>query len=223
MRPDPLDHPAEVPPGYPREFERKLRLSDGRTVSIRPIVPEDRERLAHAIRTADPDTIRRRFLGTPPLITPALLTRLCTVDYRKRFALVAAVPRTGEGAAIARYEATVDGIADVAVAVDPAWRRVGLATALVEMLAEAAVDSGIHAFSAYYLTENRPVTALLHLIDGGGRQTIEDGCAETVVTLDRAAVKAAIRRLTQGEGPPAARPPHHGTSASARSGSRSRH
>jgi RimJ/RimL family protein N-acetyltransferase len=206
MRPDLLDHPAEVPEGYPRAFERELRLSDGRTVSIRPIVPEDRERLAEAIRTADPETMHRRFLGTPPHVTPALLTRLCTVDYRKRFALVAADQRTGEGAAIARYETTVDGIADVAVAVDPAWRRVGLATALVEMLAEAAVDSGIHAFSAYYLAENRPVTALLHLVGSGARQTIEDGCAETVVTLDRAAVKAAIRRLTQGDEPPAGAP-----------------
>jgi RimJ/RimL family protein N-acetyltransferase len=199
---DRLCHPGEVPPGYPRGFEREVRLADGRTVAIRPIVPADRERLAYAIRTADPETMRRRFLGAPPRVTPALLTYLCTVDYRKRFALVAADPHTGSGAAVARYETTVDDVADVAVAVDPAWRREGLATAMVEMLAEAAVDRGIHAFNAYYLAENQPVAALLHLVGPGKRQTIEDGCAETVVTLDRAAVKAAIRRLTQGDGPP---------------------
>jgi GNAT superfamily N-acetyltransferase len=206
MRPDLLHHPAAAPPGYPRDFERELRLSDGRTVSIRPIVPADQVRLTHAIRTADPDTVHRRFLGAPPHITAALLTHLCTVDYRNRFALVAADPQTDAGAAIARYEATEDGIADVAVAVDPAWRRIGLARALIEMLAEAALDRGIHTFSAYYMAQNRPVTALLDLA-GNERQTTQEGYGEAFVALDRSAVKAAIRHLTQGAGPaPAARP-----------------
>ena len=88
-----MRHP-EVPPGYPRELERELRLSDGRAIVIRPIVPGDGAQLSHAIRTADPDTVYRRFLGAPPRITAALLAHLCTVDYRKRFALVASDPRT---------------------------------------------------------------------------------------------------------------------------------
>jgi RimJ/RimL family protein N-acetyltransferase len=180
----PNQHPVRVPPGYPREYERVLRLSDGRTASIRPIVPEDRDQLEHAIRTADPDTMHRRFLGSPPRITPALLTRLCTVDYRKRFALVAVDPRTGDGIAVARYEMTDPSTAEVAIAVDPGWRRVGLATALIEMLAEAALDRGIHTFSAYYLAENRPVTALLHLAGSERRQTIREGFAEAAVALD---------------------------------------
>lgn len=187
--------PAEVPPGYPREFERELRLSDGRAVLIRPIVPGDGEQLAHAIRTADPDTVYRRFLGSPPRITPALLEHLCTVDYRRRFALVAAGPWTGVGVGIARYETTTAGAAEIAVAVDPAWRRAGLATVLVELLAEAALSRGIHTFSAYYLAENRPVSALLGLA-GGGRQSIHAGFAEVAVALDRASVTAAIQRLS---------------------------
>jgi RimJ/RimL family protein N-acetyltransferase len=195
----PLDpHPAAVPPGYPREYERELRLPDGRRAMIRPIVPEDRDHLAHAIRTADPETLYSRFLDPRPHITPALLTRLSTVDYRKRLALVAADARTGAGVAIARYEETSDGTADVAVAVDPAWRRVGLATALVEMLAEAALDRGIHTFSAYYLAENRPVTALLDLVGRGRRQSIRQGFAEAAVALNRADVAAAVEQLRPG-------------------------
>jgi GNAT superfamily N-acetyltransferase len=168
---------------------------------IRPIVPEDRERLAHAIRTADPDTVYRRFLGSPPHITPALLTHLCTVDYQKRFALIATDPLTGAGTAIARYEPMAEGIAEVAVAVDPAWRRVGLATALIEMLAEAALDRGIHTFSAYYLAENLPVSALFTFAGGDGKQTIKQGFAEAAVALDRIRVKDAIRRLGQTSAP----------------------
>jgi RimJ/RimL family protein N-acetyltransferase len=187
--------PAEVPPGYPREYERRLRLRDGRTVAIRPLIPADAPLLAEAIRTADPDTLRRRFLGGPPHLTPALLTRLTTLDYERRFALAAADERTGRGVAIARYEAVGDGVADIAVAVDPGWRRIGLATALVELLAQAALGRGIHEFSAYYLAENRPVAALLTLTGGAGRQLIHQGIGEVIVALDREKVDAAVRTL----------------------------
>jgi len=189
-------HPVDVPQGYPREYARELRLSDGRRVLIRPIVPGDSVELGTAIRTADPDTVRRRFLGGPPHVTPDLLAHLCTVDYRRRFALVATDPRTGHGIAVARYEATEDDVADVAdvaVAVDPAWRGLGLATALVETLAEIALDRGIHTFSAYYLAANRPVAALLGHLGAGGRQIIRDGFAEAAVALDDTVAEAADR------------------------------
>jgi RimJ/RimL family protein N-acetyltransferase len=187
--------PVQVPSGYPRDYECRLRLRDGRRVAIRPLIPADAPLLAEAIATADPDTLRRRFLGGPPHVTPALLARLTTLDYDRRFALAAADERTGRGVAIARYEAIGDTVADIAIAVDPAWRRLGLATALVELLAQAALDHGIHEFSACYLAQNRPVAALLALGDGTGRQQIHAGISEVVVALDRAKVDAAVRTL----------------------------
>lgn len=190
-------HPANVPAGYPRDFERELGLRDGRQVFVRPILPTDRQALAEAIRTADADTLRRRFLGAPPRVTPQLLTRLTTVDYVHRFALVAGDPYTGSGVAIARYEPLAGELAEVAVAVDPAWRRVGLGTALVEMLADAAIDRGVHAFTATYLAENRAVAALVALAGEAGQRLIRQGIAEVAVALDRDQVAAAIRDLDQ--------------------------
>jgi GNAT superfamily N-acetyltransferase len=187
--------PATVPPGYPRDYERRLRLRDGRTVAVRPVVPDDAAALAEAIRSADPESLRRRFLGGTPHVTPQLLARLTTLDYVRRFALVAADQGTGRGVAIARYEAINDWMADIAVAVDPDWRRVGLASALVELLARAALDRGITEFAAIYLAENRPVAALLGLGGGAGRQLIHEGFAEVVVALDRERVDAAISTL----------------------------
>ncbi len=176
-----------LPPGYPREFEREVRLRDGRVVAVRPVLPSDAPALAEAVARADADTLRRRFLGVPPHLTPRLLTWLTTVDYLRRFALVAGDPRTGRGVAIARYESVLatDGAADVAVVVDPAWRRVGLATALVEMLAEAGAARGIRYFDALYLAENRPVAALLDHVAGGSRRIIRQGVAECAVAIDR--------------------------------------
>ena len=176
---------AGVPPGYPREYQRELALRDGRPVLIRPILPGDAAELADAIETADADTLHSRFLGGAPRVTQALLAHLTVVDYVNRFALVAIDVATGRGVAIARYEPTGDGVAEVAVVVRPEWRRVGLATALVLLLAQAAVERGFHTFSAAYLAENRPVAALVEDADGLGRQVIRQGIAEFSLALGR--------------------------------------
>ena len=191
-------HPTVVPPGYPREYERRLMLRDGRSVWVRPIIPADAPHLADAIMSANADTLRGRFLGGAPRVTPALLTHWTALDYVRRFALGAADPVTSRGIAVARYEPLDEGVAEIAVVVDPAWRRLVLATALIELLAEAALERGIHAFAATYLAENRPVAALLDLAGAAGRQRIRQGIAEVMVELDRERIGDAVRGLEDG-------------------------
>lgn len=58
----------------------------------------------------------------------------------------------------------------------PRWRRIGLATALVQLLARRALECGITDFSALFLANNRPVTALAH--DSHARVVIADGRAQ---------------------------------------------
>ena len=152
---------------------------------IRPILPSDAPELAEAIRTADPDTLRRRFLGGPPRMSAALLEHLTVVDYVHRFALVASDPVTGRGVAIARYEPAGPGTAEIAVAVSPAWRCAGLATVLLLLLAKAAAERGIHTFTASYLAGNRPIAALVEQAGGLGTQVIKQGIAEFSVALDQ--------------------------------------
>jgi RimJ/RimL family protein N-acetyltransferase len=116
--------------------------------------------LAEAIESADADTIRRRFFGGHPQVTPELIDYLTTVDYTSRFALVAVEPASQRGVAIARYEpAEQDGTADVAIAVTPGWRDVGLATELLRLLARAASERGTHTFTGMYLAGNQAAPA----------------------------------------------------------------
>lgn len=166
------DRPAGYPPGYDEE----LVLTDGRRVSVRPIVPGDAAELGEAIRHGDPQTVRSRFLGAAPPVRPALLRGLTELDYVHRFALVGFAE--GRGVAIARYIALDDPPteAEIAIVVDPRWRRVGLATQLIQRLGRRAVECGITSFTALYWSHNRPVAELAH--DGHARVSIADGVAE---------------------------------------------
>jgi RimJ/RimL family protein N-acetyltransferase len=175
---------TDLPAGYPEEYQQMVTLRDGRSVLIRPIQPSDAPALAEAIRSADADTIRLRYLGGHPQVTPGLLNFLTNVDYTSRFALVAVEPTSRRGIAIARYEpAEQDGTADVAIAVTPGWRDAGLATELLRMLAQAASERGVHTFTGTYLAENRPVTALINTPDAITDQVTAHGIIEFSVAL----------------------------------------
>ena len=178
-------HPAQdLPSAYPSSYETVITLADGRQVQIRPILPSDAPELTEAIRTADAETLRTRFLGGPPPLTDATLDTLTRVDYCSRFALAAF--SQGLGIAIARYATPAlsgNGAvgADVAVAVAPEWRRVGLARALLDRLARRAQECGITEFSALFSAGNCPVTRLAH--EGSARVVIAEGVARLDASL----------------------------------------
>ena len=175
---------ADLPPGFPQEYQRLVTLRDGRSALIRPVLPSDAPALAESIESADADTLYRRFLGGRPQVTPELLEFLTTVDYTSRFALVAVDPASRRGVAIARYEpGEQDGAADVAIAVIPGWRGVGLAGELLRLLAQAASERGIHTFTGMYLADNSPVAALINAADEPAKQVTSRGITEFSVPL----------------------------------------
>jgi GNAT superfamily N-acetyltransferase len=172
------------PRGYPKELETELTLADGRKVQVRPILPSDADQLRDAIEHADAETLRSRFLGGKPPTDDATIQRLVCVDYVHRLALVA-LDSDGTGAGIARYEGN-DGsdTAEVAVAVDPAWRHVGLATDLLHLLGVAAHARGIRAFTATFFADNRDVHDIIR--ESGLPKQRFDGvdAIEEVIALD---------------------------------------
>jgi hypothetical protein len=70
-----------------------------------------------------------------------------------------------------------------------------LATALVELLAQAALDRAIREFVASYLATSRPVAALVALTNRAHKTLISQGIAEVAIALDREAIGAAVRAL----------------------------
>ncbi|GAA0223215.1 GNAT family N-acetyltransferase [Cryptosporangium japonicum] len=105
------------------------------------------------------------------------------MDYHRRFALVALAPDSGRGIGICRYEPLESGVVEFAVVVDPGWRRIGLATVLVELLVEAAAERGVRRVQSVSLSENAPVTRLESLAGPAGRQVIRNGLTEFTLNL----------------------------------------
>lgn len=174
---------AGRPEGYPAELEVDVRVADGRLVHIRPILPSDAPTLAAAIAGADAETLRLRFLGWRPVLDDATLRYLVEVDYQRRLALVA-LNLAGNGVGVARYEGGSDeGAAEIAVAVAPGWRGVGLGSRLLRMLGEAAVARGFRQFVASYFVNNRDVEGLVKASGLPHRSQVSQGIVEVQLVL----------------------------------------
>ena len=157
-----------------------LRLRDGTSVGVRPIRPDDDERLRAFHARLSPQSIHRRFFASLPALPPAQAERFTHVDYAGRMALVAT---TGAGAeeaiiAVVRYEQIAPRTAEVAFVVEDRWQNRGIAGALFARLADYARAHGFTSLLAITLVDNLPMRALLS--HAGYPHTVRyaDGCVE---------------------------------------------
>ena len=134
-------------PGYPPQFEADVVLSDGGTVLIRPIRPDDRAALVRFHHGLSPESVYLRYFSPHPHLSDAELEFLTTLDYRWRMALVAILG--DEIVAVARYEGKEGTTsAEVAFLVDDHHHGRGIGTVLLEWLAAAAREAGVTTFYA---------------------------------------------------------------------------
>lgn len=185
--------PAGRPEGYPAELEVDVRFADGRLIHIRPVLPSDAPMLAAAIAGADAVTLRLRFLGWRPVLDDATLRHLVEVDYQRRLALVA-LDSAGPGIGIARYEGGADkDVAEIAIAVAPDWRRMGLGSTLLRMLGEAAVVRGFRQLVAFYFEDNRDVEGLVKACGLPHRSQVSQGVVEVQLVLPASVSSGPVR------------------------------
>ncbi len=134
---------------------------------IRPIRPDDKDRLAVALSRLSEETIRRRFFAAKPRLSAAELRYLTEVDGHDHIALVAVLEDDlGTLAGVARCVRFADApeTAEMAIVVGDAYQGMGLGRALALALADAARDAGIERFAATMLGDNRPAQHLMRTI-----------------------------------------------------------
>jgi acyl-CoA synthetase (NDP forming)/RimJ/RimL family protein N-acetyltransferase len=144
---------STLPPAYPGSWESDIVASDGRTVHVRPIRPDDRDAIRRLHARCSPETIYYRFFTPLPELSEEMLERFTVVDYEDRMAFVAEWGT--ELIAVARYDRLAGSAeAEVAFLVDDAHQGRGLGAALLELLAAYARQHGIARFVAETLPDN---------------------------------------------------------------------
>lgn len=163
----------ENPPGYPAEWEADVVLGDGGVARLRPIRPDDAERLVEFYDRVSPESKYLRFFAPYPRLSDSDVARFTQVDYVDRVAFIVTVGE--QMIAVGRYDRLENDQAEVAFLVEDAHQGRGIAQLLLEHLAEAARERGITGFMAEILPQNRRMAQVFS--DAGYRVSrgIEDG------------------------------------------------
>jgi len=141
-------------------------LRNGVPVSVRPLRPDDRERIAKAFGKLDRESIYTRVFSYKGQLSEAELDRIVNVDPRREVALVVTTGVGDDEAIIAsaRYfegEPRAGGrTAEVAFLVEEDYQGLGIAGRLLSALARIAAANGIERLEAEVLAENKPMLAV---------------------------------------------------------------
>ena len=157
-------------------------LADGGTAHIRPIRPDDGARIVDFHGRQSPESIYFRYFTPRPHLPEAEVERLTHIDYVDRMAFVALLDDVLVG--VARYDRLpTRSEAEVAFFVDDRHQGRGLATVLLEYLAEAARRTGITAFTATVLPSNGRMVAVFRNAGFTVASSFGDGVIEVRLDL----------------------------------------
>ena len=146
----------------PREYVAAETLKDGLAVTIRALRPDDRARVARAVRGLDRESIYFRLFSYRKELTEPGLDRIMSFDPQREIVLLATVGNGDDETVVGsgRYVVGVPGTAEIAFVVEEDYQGLGIAGRLLRHLAEIARDKGIAEFEADVLAENGSMLAV---------------------------------------------------------------
>ncbi|MGX7678089.1 bifunctional acetate--CoA ligase family protein/GNAT family N-acetyltransferase [Jatrophihabitans sp. DSM 45814] len=188
---------------YPPHWEADVVASDGGTVHLRPITPDDADAIVEFHRNLSVRTRYLRYFSAYPTIPPRDLLRFSRVNHRDRVALAAWLG--SEMIAIGRFEGLSAGnpgaapstTAEVAFVVADAHQGRGIGSVLLEHLAAAAREVGIKRFEALVLAENAQMMRVF--LDAGYQPTRQFDGNEVTMEFDIAATALTEKVMLERE------------------------
>ncbi len=187
---------------YPTHWEADVVLRDGGTARIRPITPDDAERLVSFYEQVSDESKYYRFFAPYPRLSDRDVHRFTHHDYVDRVGLAAMVG--GEFIATVRYDRINDqGLpakdpeddqAEVAFLVQDAHQGRGVASALLEHIAAVARERGIRRFAAEVLPANSKMIKVFTDAGYTQKRTFEDGVVRLEFDLEPTEQSVAVMR-----------------------------
>jgi acyl-CoA synthetase (NDP forming)/GNAT superfamily N-acetyltransferase len=186
--PDPYD--------YPKHWEADVVLSDGGTVHLRPITPDDESRIVALHSRLSERTRYFRYFAPYPRIPERHLKRFSHVDHDRRVAFGAFLG--DDLIAVGRYEG-IEGAdsAEVAFVVEDGHQGRGLGSILLEHLAAAARERGLRRFVAEVLGENVQMVRIFQDAGYRVRRAMADGVVHLEFEIDPTEAQAEVARARE--------------------------
>lgn len=153
---------------YPKELERPLPLPGGRTLVIRPVLPEDEPSLKAMFARLTPEEVRLRFFTPKAELTHATAARMSQIDYDRDMGLVVAEPGApGRAAVHGMVHLSADADlerAEFAIMLAHDMAGLGLGPVMMRRILDVARAMGLREVFGEVLTENRAMLRLCEVL-----------------------------------------------------------
>ncbi len=191
--------PASGPYDYPADWVADVLASDGGVVHLRPVVPDDADRVLQFHTALSERTRYLRYFGPYPVMSPRDVARMTTVDHYQRVCLLAML---GERIiAVGLYEGLADmgkpTSAEVAFVVADEHQGRGLGPILLEHLAGAAAECGFHRFEAEVLAENRYMVSVFKAAGYELRRSFDGSVVHVEFDIDPTEALVSVRQARE--------------------------
>jgi RimJ/RimL family protein N-acetyltransferase len=173
-----------------RDFAAAHVLPNGKSILIRAVRPDDKERLRAAFGQLERTSIYTRFFGHRKELTEAELELATNVDFDQVVALWATVGAGGAeiiiggGRYVRNAEPASRPSAEVAFAVEEDYQGQGIARCLLGHLARIAHSKGLARLDADVLPANRPMLAVFARSGLPMRQQVARDVIHVTLSLD---------------------------------------
>jgi acetyltransferase len=172
---------------YPKELEEDIPLGDGRTLLLRPILPEDEPSLQAAFAKLTPEEVRLRFFIPMSTLSHVTAARFTQIDYDREMALILAepgIPGKMEIFGVVSIIADPDNErAEYAIVVRHDMTGLGLGILLMRRIIDYASERGIGEIYGDVLRDNKTMRKLCHVL-GFSETFVPDEPSIVRVTLN---------------------------------------
>ena len=175
----------------PADFRVAETLRNGVAVTIRALRPDDREKIARAIRGLERESIYTRLFSYRNELTETGLDRIMRFDPDSEVVLIVTVGSgddervLGSGRYVVRPGDGSPRSAEVAFMVEEDFHGLGIAGRLLRHLADVARAQGIAQFDASVLPGNKPMLSVFARSGWPMQKRTADGEVHVALSLER--------------------------------------
>ncbi|MHA2937345.1 bifunctional acetate--CoA ligase family protein/GNAT family N-acetyltransferase [Vibrio sp. RC27] len=172
---------------YPSELESKAQLKDGRTILLRPILPEDEPLHADFIKHVSKEDLYRRFFTEVGEFNHEALANLTQIDFDREMAFVAVMSVNHQDTIIGVSRALVspdNQDSEFAILVRSDMKGMGLGYLLMDKIIEYCKVKQTKRMSGMTMPTNRGMLQLAQKMGFSIDVQFEDGTADMSMELN---------------------------------------